>query len=130
MIKHLILGEPLSTVGEQLGLQGSEVFIKGDTTYLQLKGWVDMRTREQVLENYRYSTYPDSILPNIITGSPTIVNPSYEQRLLDKVALEAFKVFTQSDMSQDSHTASDIAYAAYEHAKIFMQERKKYSNDG
>jgi hypothetical protein len=127
MIKHLILGEPLSTVGEQLGLQGSEVFIKGDTTYLQLKGWVDMRTREQVLGNYRYSTYPDSILPNIITGSPA--NPSYEQMLLDKVALETFLVIlplAAANNIPEPHTCE----AAYNTAELFMQERNKRNNDG
>lgn len=127
MIKHYVIGQPISTVGGKLELEGLEMYIKGDTTYLETKGWVDLKTRQQVLDNYSCSNHPGSILiPILSERTKPSRNPSYEQMLMDKVALEVFKLFVGQDIEPNDHTTQELAEASYEHAKEFIQERKKH----
>lgn len=126
MIKHYVIGQPISTVGGKLELEGLEMYVKGDTTYLETKGWVDLKTRQQVLDNYSCSNYPGSILIPILSEriKPS-TNTSYEQMLMDKVAATTFDSLMTRDDYKDKPT-KELVMWAYEHAEKFIQERKKH----
>lgn len=126
MIKHYVIGQPISTVGGKLQLEGLEMYIKGDTTYLETKGWVDLKTRQQVLDNYSCSNHPGSILiPILSERTKPSTNPSYEQMLMDKVAATTFDTLMTHKDYGDEPTKELVMYA-YEHANEFIKERKKY----
>lgn len=124
MIKHILIGQPISTVGGKLGLEGLEMYMKGDTTYLEHKGWIDLKTRQQVLDNYAYNDCHNSILiPILSEESKPTDEPSYEQQLMDKAALAYLPIY---DNTYPNSTIDAITEYALDSAKKFISERKKH----
>lgn len=124
MIKHLRIGESISSFGNQLNLKGKEMLIKDDSTYVEGKGWVSIPTRERILNSYSIKEISNPVLLPMLSDSP-FKEPSYEQKLMDKAALKFLSIHAKY-AEQEGATDAELANWAYESAKAFMREREKW----
>lgn len=126
MIEYYIIGRPISTVGEQLNLKGKELLIKEHTAYLEGKGWISLKTVQQIKDNYKLEDVSNEspvLLPVLSEVNNNSEQPSYEQQLLDKVASSIFSSVVYKVPSSEQ---ANIAEESYNSAKVFIQARKKH----
>lgn len=129
MIEYYIIGRPISTVGEQLNLKGKELLVKEHTAYLEGKGWISLKTVQQIKDNYRLEDVSNEspvLLPVLSEVNINLDKPSYEQQLLDKVAAENFNLLLKQGLSDGHRSNLELASQAYNNASAFILERKKY----
>lgn len=124
MIKHLRIGESISSFGKQLNLKGKEMLIRNDLTYVEGKGWVSIHTRQKILDNYSTKEINNPVLLPMLSDSP-FKEPSYKQKLMDKAALKFLSIHAEN-AEQEGFTDSELASWAYESAEAFIREREGY----